>query len=76
MLLILMRRWKKVRTKEAEEPIITGQNEKNRAFWGEKRGEYTVQLLESIYEYLIDKKYPDTILVKETKIERKYQRRI
>ena len=54
---------------EAEEPIITGQNEKNRAFWGEKK-EYTDQLLESIYEYLIDNKYPDKILVKETKIER------
>ena len=66
----------KLRQKYAEEPIITSQNEKNRAFWGEKRGEYTDQLLESIYEYLIDKKYPDKILVKETKIERKSQRRI
>ena len=55
---------------EVEEPIITGQNERNRAFWGEKKGEYTNQLLESIYEYLIDNKYPDKILVKETKIER------
>ena len=36
----------------------------------EKKGEYTDQLLESIYEYLKDKKYPDKILVKETKIER------
>ena len=60
----------KVSPEEAEEPIITGQNEKNRAFWGEKKGEYTDQLLESIYEYLIDNKYPDKILVKETKIER------
>ena len=60
----------KVSPKDAEEPIITGQNEKNRAFWGEKKGEYTDQLLESIYEYLKDKKYPDKILVKETKIER------
>ena len=56
--------------KDAEEPIITGQNEKNRTFWGEKKGEYTDQLLESIYEYLKEKKYPDKILVKETKIER------
>ena len=60
----------KVSPKYAEEPIITGQNEKNRAFWVEKRGEYTDQLLESIYEYLRDKKHPDKILVKETKIER------
>ena len=51
--------------KDAEEQIITSQNEKNKAFWGEKRGEYTDQLLESIYEYLIDKKYTDKILVKE-----------
>ena len=35
-----------------------------------KKGEYTDQLLESIYEYLIDKKYPYKMLVKETKIER------
>ena len=35
-----------------------------------KKGEYTDQLLESIYEHLIDNKYPDKILVKETKIER------
>ena len=27
----------KVSPEEAEEPIITGQNEKNRAFWGEKK---------------------------------------
>ena len=60
----------KVSPEEAEEPIITGQNEKNRAFWGEKKREYTDQLLESVYEYLIDNKYPDKILVKETKIER------
>ena len=40
----------KVCPEEAEEPIITGQNEKNRAFWGEKKGEYTDQLLKSIYE--------------------------
>ena len=57
-------------SKDAEEPIITGQNEMNRAFWGEKRGEYTDQLLESIYEYLIDKKYQYKILEKEAKIER------
>ena len=64
-----MRRWKKVSPEDAEEPIITGQNEKNRAFWGENKREYIDQLLESIYEYLIDKKYSDKILVKETKIE-------
>ena len=39
-------------------------------FEEKKNGEYTDQLLESIYEYLIDNKYPDKILVKETKIER------
>ena len=59
----------KVSPEDAEEPIIPGQNEMNRAFWGEKR-EYTDELLESIYEYLKDKKYPDKILEKETKIER------
>ena len=31
---------KKVSPQDAEEPIITGQNEKNRAFWGEKRRVY------------------------------------
>ena len=30
----------KVSPKDAEEPIITCQNEKNRAFWGEKRRVY------------------------------------
>ena len=45
----------KVGPEDAEEPIITGQNENNRAFWGEKK--YTDQLLESIYECLIDNKY-------------------
>ena len=35
-----------------------------------KKGEYTDQLLESIYEYLKDNKYPDKIIVKEIKIER------
>ena len=29
----------KVNPEDAEEPIITGQNEKNRAFWGEKKKE-------------------------------------
>ena len=58
-----------VSPKDAEEPIITGQNEKNRVF-EEKKGEYTDQLLESIFEYLIVEKYPYKILVKETKIER------
>ena len=43
---------------------------KRTEFFEEKRGEYTDQLLESIYEYLIDKKYPDKIVVEETKIER------
>ena len=57
----------KVSLEDAEEPIITGQNEKTELF-EEKKGEYTDQLLESIYEYLIDNKYPDKILVKETKI--------
>ena len=42
----------------------------------EKKREYTDQLLESIYEYLIDNKYPDKILVKEIKIERLSQKRI
>ena len=45
----------KVSPEDAEEPIITSQNDKNWAFWGEK-GEYIDKLLESIYEYLIDKK--------------------
>ena len=40
----------------------------------EKKGEYTDQLLKSIYEYLIDNKYPEKILVKETKIERYSQK--
>ena len=30
----------KVSSENAEESIITGQNEKNRAFWGEKRRVY------------------------------------
>ena len=30
----------KVSPKNTEEPIITGQNERNRAFWGEKRRVY------------------------------------
>ena len=30
----------KVSPEEAEEPIITGQNEKSRAFWGKKRRVY------------------------------------
>ena len=60
----------KVSPEDAEEPIITSQNEKNRVFWGEKEGEYSDQLLESIYEYLKDKKYPDKIIMEETKIER------
>ena len=59
----------KVSPEDAEEPIMTGQNEKNRAFWGEKRRVYYLPF-KSIYEYLKDKKYPDKILVKETKIER------
>ena len=59
----------KVSPEDAEEPIITGQNKKSRAFWGEKRRVYYL-LFKSIYEYLKDNKYPDKILVKETKIER------
>ena len=60
----------KVNPEDVEEPIITGHNGKNWAFWGEKKMRGYWQLLESIYEYLKVKKYSDKILVKETKIER------
>ena len=35
----------KVSPEEAEEPIITGQNEKNRAFWGEKKESILINFL-------------------------------
>ena len=35
----------KVSPEDAEEPIITGQNEKNRAFWGEKKESILVNFL-------------------------------
>ena len=68
-LLILMRRWKKWVQKMLKNQSLQVRMKRSELF-EEKRGEYTDQLLESIYEYLIDKKYPDKIVVKETKIER------
>ena len=69
MLLILMRRWKKWVQKKPKTNHYRSEW-KEPSFLRRKKGEYTDQLLESIYEYLIDNKYPDKILVKETKIER------
>ena len=61
----------KVSPEDAEEPIITSQNKiRTELFEERKKGEYTDQLLESIYEYLKDKKYSNKILMKETKIDR------
>ena len=64
-----MRRWKKWVHKILKNQSLHVRM-KRTELYEEKKGEYTDQLLESIYEYLIYKKYPDKILVKETKIER------
>ena len=55
---------------DVEEQIIFWSEWKEPSILRRKKGEFTDQLLKSIYEYLIDNKYPDKILVKETKIER------